>query len=113
MAVTRRRYVSHISAVVYSDEQLPNVSDLEAHYAASGVVANMNIPPDTSGYSTRKRFKFEEAAGKIIYGRFYYTEYFWKAAFERIHPTRRASRQHSCDRCSRRIQQPRLIVRGQ
>jgi hypothetical protein len=66
--------VGNIAASVCGESELPKPSELEADYLRSMRLVDLNVAPETTGLQTRLLFDFTEAAGKIVYGRFYYTD---------------------------------------
>jgi hypothetical protein len=71
--------VSHIAASICPEAELPKPADLDRDYEQSKMLANMNVHPGARGMLTRRRFEFQESSGKIVYGRFYYTDIFGDA----------------------------------
>jgi hypothetical protein len=69
-------YVSHIAYSICAAEELPEPVNLARDYERSKMLVNFNVGPGTAGMRTNQRREFSQAAGKIVYGRFYYTDIF-------------------------------------
>jgi hypothetical protein len=69
-------YVSHIAWSVCPVSELPKPADLPVDYERSKMLVQMNVKPGAEGLQTMLRREFSECAGKIVYGRFYYTDIF-------------------------------------
>jgi hypothetical protein len=69
-------YVSHIAWGVCPESELPKPADLPADYERSKMLVQMNVKPGTEGLQTILRKEFSECTGKLVYGRFYYSDIF-------------------------------------
>ena len=65
-----------IAVSVSPEDQLPKASDLPADYERSKRLVDLYIAPGTTRLPTKLTFELRETAGKIVYGRCYYTDIF-------------------------------------
>jgi hypothetical protein len=69
-------YVSEIALSCCLVEELPAAADLPGDYKKSTLLANVSVGPGTIETPTHRRRELREAAGKVMYGRIYYTDIF-------------------------------------
>ncbi|MGD0023880.1 MAG: hypothetical protein ABSC37_04495 [Xanthobacteraceae bacterium] len=69
-------YVSELALSSCLVEELLKPADLPLDYERSKLLANVSVGPSATEIPTHRRRELREAAGKVMYGRVYYTDIF-------------------------------------
>jgi hypothetical protein len=69
-------YVSEIAISICFVEELPKGNELSADNNKSTLLANISLGPNATEIPTYRRRELRNVAGRIMYGRVYYTDIF-------------------------------------